>query len=356
MRELVITAANCITPVGLDAPMTAASVRAGIRRLVKYGRYRDAGNNPITVARITGIENDSPEIVEHVKQAARICLEGLLADYDHDGLGRHCSLYLGVAARERPGARYDEHCLKTLLRTVGRPAGNLEGHTVARGNASLHYAVEQAARQIEKDPAAVCIIGGIDSLLRESTLNWLEGDGRLKSSSYGRHQGLTAAEAVGFLIVEDREQAQKAGKPILARISAWGIAGEPKPRASGRPGMSTGLSGACLAALDRAADRDIRAVFGDLNGEESRAREWSIASMRCFKDLQERLRLWKPAASYGDIGAAGGLVMSGIAAQGLVRGWVPSPALIFCSDDHGACGALILEKVSRQERSGGRRG
>jgi 3-oxoacyl-[acyl-carrier-protein] synthase I len=356
MRELVITAANSITPVGLDAPMTAASVRAGIRRLVKYDQYRDAGNNPITVAHITGIENESPEIVEHVKKVARICLEGLLADYDRDGLGRHCSLILGVAARERPGARYDEHCLKTLLRIVGRWAGKLEGHTIARGNASFHYAVEQAARQIEKNPAAVCIIGGIDSLLRESTLNWFESDGRLKSSSYGRHQGLTAAEAVGFLIVEDRERAQKAGKPILARISAWGLAEEPQPRAAGRPGMSTGLSGACLAALDRSLDRDIRAVFGDLNGEESRAREWSIASMRCFGNLQERQRLWKPAASYGDIGAAGGAVMAGIAVQGFVRGWVPSPALIVCSDDHGACGALVLEEVIREERSGEKRG
>jgi 3-oxoacyl-[acyl-carrier-protein] synthase-1 len=308
------------------------------------------------VARITGIENDSPDTLEHIGRAASICLEELLADYDRNGLCRRCSLFLGAASIERPGARYEEHCLDTLVEIVRQWAGISAVRTIARGNASLHYALEQAARQIEDNPDEVCIIGGIDSLLGEATLNWLESDGRLKSSSCGRHQGLAAAEAVCFLIIEDLERARKAGKPVLARIAAWGLAEEPEPRAAGRPGMSTGLSGACLAALDRAPDRGIRAVFGDLNGEESRAREWSIASMRCFEDRQELQRLWKPASCYGDIGAAGGAVMASTVAQGFVRGWVPSPALVFCSDDHGACGVLVMEKDGPQGVNGGSRG
>jgi 3-oxoacyl-[acyl-carrier-protein] synthase-1 len=335
--------------------MTAASVRAGIRRMEKHGRYRDAGNNPVTVARISGIEDDSPDTLEHIGRAAAICLEELLADYDRNGFGQRCSLILGVASRERPGPRFGEHCRDTLLEIVRKRAGGTEARTVAKGNASLHFALEQAAARIGNNPAEVCIIGGIDSLLGETTLNWLESEGRLKSSTYGRHQGLCASEAVGFLIVEDLERARKAGRPVLARIPAWGLAEEPDPRAAGRPGMSTGLAGACLTALGRVPDRDIRAVFGDLNGEESRAREWSIASMRCFGDRQERLRLFKPAASYGDIGAAGAAVMASTVAQGFLRGWVPSPALVFCSDDHGACGVLVMEKDGPKGINGGTR-
>ncbi|NPV03528.1 MAG: 3-oxoacyl-ACP synthase [Syntrophaceae bacterium] len=345
--QLAVTAVHCMTPVGLDAAMTAASVRAGIRRMEKHGRYRDEGKNPVTVARIVGIEHDSPDTAEHIGRAAAMCLEELLAAYDCRGLGRRCSLFLGASAWERPGPRYEEHCRDRLLDILRRRADG-DVRTVARGNASLHFALEQAATRIASVPSEPCILGGIDSLLGEATLNWLESDGRLKSSSYGRHQGLSASEAVGFLIVEDLECARRAGKTVLARITAWGLAEEPQPRAAGGPGLCAGLAGACRAALDCAPDGDIRAAFGDLNGEESRAREWSIAAMRCLGDRRERLRLWKPAASCGDIGAASGAVMVGIVAQGFARGWVPSPALVFCSDDHGACGVLVMEKGGPQ--------
>jgi 3-oxoacyl-[acyl-carrier-protein] synthase-1 len=181
-------------------------------------------------------------------------------------------------------------------------------------------------------------------LLRKNVLNWLESENRLKSSSHGRHLGLLASEAVCFLILEERGHAINAKRPILARISALGLKEEPEPRAINKSGRCTGLSEACHTALQPLKARELKAVFGDVNGEDARAKEWSIARMRCFKKGQEQPPLWKPAEYYGDIGATSGAVMTGIAAQGFVRNWLNSPVLIFCSDDHGPCGAVILEK------------
>jgi 3-oxoacyl-[acyl-carrier-protein] synthase-1 len=212
------------------------------------------------------------------------------------------------------------------------------------GNASVQHAIAQAGLLIERDPNALCIVGGVDSLLRNSTLTWFEQDSRLKSISYGRQQGLIAGEAVCFLIVEDPSRARQANRPVLARITGLGLADEPAPRAANKSSRGTGLTEACRTALAGTSGEGVRTVFGDLNGENFRAMEWCMTEKRCFKNRDQLRQFWTPANCYGDIGAASGAVLTAVAAQGIVRGWLQSPALVFCSDDHGPCGALVLAK------------
>lgn len=345
MKDLVITAANSITAIGHDGRLTAASVRAGISRFTEYDEYLDRNDNPITVAQIRGI-NEGWDTPQRMAGIAGVCLASMLDDYFQNGGQRpsHVQLFLGVASEERPGPRYEESCLFPLVGIIGKWAGKADYQVVPRGNASFMYAIDQASRLIGNTPGTVCIIGGVDSLLRTSTLNWFEKDHRLKSGSYGRHQGLIAGEAVGFMIVEGRAGAKEARRRILAHVAGLGVAREPVLRASGFLGRNSGLTEACHAALNGLREKEVGAAFNDLNGENSRAREWSMAEMRCFDRPDENRRLWTPANCYGDIGAASGVVMANIATQGFVRGWAPSPALITCSDDHGPCGAMILDK------------
>ncbi|KIE43494.1 MULTISPECIES: 3-oxoacyl-ACP synthase [Geobacter] len=344
MRTLAITGASCVTAVGHDGPPTAASVRAGISRFAEYDDYRDENDNPITVARIRGI-HDSWDTPQRMAGVAALCLEKLLDEYFRQDPRRpsQIHLFLGVASEERPGPRYEESSLFPLRGIIGKWTDKPGLQAIPRGNASMMYSLEQASRLINSNPDAVCIVGGVDSLLRTSTLNWFEKDCRLKSASYGRHQGLIAGEAVGFMVIENRAGAKQSGKPILGSIAGLGLAVEPAPRASSSLGRNSGLTEACHAALSGVQEKAIRAVFSDLNGENSRAREWGMAEMRCFDKLDESRRLWTPANCYGDIGAASGVVLASIAMQGLVRGWLQSPILVTCSDDHGPCGALVLE-------------
>jgi len=347
MKELAITAANCITAVGHDGAMTAAAVRAGISRMAEHEEYLDGDDNPITVARIRGIE-EGKDTAQRMASTAALCLKNLIDNYFQNGTRRpsQIHIFLGASSEERPGPRYEESCMYPLQRIVEKWANKPDLQAIPQGNASTQYAMEKAGKLIENDPAALCIIGGIDSLIRDSTLNWFEQDDRLKSISYGRQQGLIAGEAVGFMSIEDPSRARQADRPILACITGLGLAEEPMPRASKATSRGMGLTEACRKALDGGKDMDIRTVFSDLNGENPRALEWSIAESRCFKSKGQLRQLWTPANCYGDIGAASGAVLTVIAAQGLVRGWLQSPAMIFCSDDHGSCGALVLEKGS----------
>lgn len=346
MSGLVVTATNCITSVGHDGRMTAAAVRACVSRMFKYDEYLDGDDNPITVAQIKGVGDDSQDAADRMAEVAVFCLENLSMKCFQNNQPRlsKTHLLLGVSSDERPGRRFDEHCLYSLQMVLEKWVDKPVLQVVPQGNASMPYAFAQAVEIIKNDPAAVCIIGGIDSLLQRSTLNWFEGAGRLKSESYGRQQGLIAGEAVGFMVIESQAQARQSVRPVLAHIAGLGLAKEPNTRASNSPGRNSGLTNACHAAMKNIQSKDISAVFGDLNGENSRAMEWSMADMRCFKERHAQRKQCSPANCYGDIGAASGVVLANIVTQGVVRNWLQSPVLLFCSDDHGACGALILTK------------
>ena len=345
MKKLAITAVNAITAVGHDAAMTAAAVRAGISRFSEYDDFSDGEGNPIIVAHIRGIE-EGRDTCARMAASATLCLDTLLTGYLRNGTQRpsQIRLFLGTSMEERPGPRYEESCLWSLPWVMEKWAAKTSVETCSRGNASVPNSIAEAGMMIESDPRAVCIVGGIDSLLRDSTLNWFEQDARLKSVSYGRHQGLIAGEAVCFMIIEDPERVRQANRPILARITGLGLAEDPEPRADSKSGRGSGLAEACRVALAGTSGKDVRVVFGDLNGENSRAVEWSMSETNCFGKRGTGRSLRKPANCYGDIGAASGAVMASVAAQGFVRGWLQGPVLVFCSDDHGACGALVLEK------------
>lgn len=350
MRELAITAVNSITAVGHDAAMTAAAVRAGIGRFSEYEEFPDREGNPVTVSRIKGIA-DNLNTVERINEIAALCLENLLNGYFSDGRQgpSRMRLLLGSASEERPGPRYEDSCEWALRGMIEKLTAKTSMETFPMGNASLMYAIAAASRVVEDNPDGVCIVGGVDSLLRDSTLNWFEQDGRLKSVSFGRHQGLIAGEAVCFMIVEDAARARQANRPILTRITGLGVAAKTVPSAAAVSSAGTGLTEACRAALTGRDARDIQTVLGDLNGENSRAVEWSIAEKACFGSRYPKRQLWTPSNCYGDVGAASGTVLAAVAAQGIDRGWLQGPALVFCSDEHGSCGALIMEHGWRQE-------
>jgi 3-oxoacyl-[acyl-carrier-protein] synthase-1 len=83
----------------------------------------------------------------------------------------HIKLFLGVAKEERPGPRYEESCKESLLAIIKKWINKPDLEIVPQGNASVHFAIDRAGGVMESDPGALCIVGGIDSLLRDSTLS-----------------------------------------------------------------------------------------------------------------------------------------------------------------------------------------
>lgn len=219
---------------------------------------------------------------------------------------------------------------------------------ITSGNSSVIRCIDVAAQLLKDNSHSICLVGGIDSLLSLDTLYWFEKAERLKSETFGRNQGFPPGEAAGFMIIETKQQALIRKTKPLAELVGIGLANEPAPFLSEQPSKGEGLTNACKTALSESScnPADIEAVFCDLNGEFFRSKEWGYAEIRCFGNRNESRKLWHPADCLGSVGAASGAILVNIAAVVLSRGWIGKNTMVFCSDDEGECGSVVLKSSS----------
>ncbi len=346
--NLVVTATTSVTAVGLDGAATAESVFTGESGIAYDETREDDKGKPVKTAVIEGLERprfegDEAGFMDRVSEHA---LTNLCEGYFTEGpRAPVVNLLIGLSSRQRPGLRLDgDEAWAFRLEGMLLPfADRVRCAFYPCGNASGIHGVKAAAQMLHQDPEAMVIVGAVDSLLSPFTLDWFEKDRRLVSESLGRNHGLFPSHAAGFFILESEKGAAGRRKRSLARITGHSLAMEPFPYVSDGPCNGDGLTRAVRQALKSGLTEppDIEAVFCDLNGERHRARTWAFADIRCFP--YHTPRLVHPADCMGDVGAAWVPVLTGLIVSAFERGEIEKKGMVLCSDDHGECGAMILE-------------
>jgi 3-oxoacyl-[acyl-carrier-protein] synthase-1 len=314
-----------------------------------FDEYLDIAGNPILAAPVSLDlpQGEAEEHEEHVQELAQYALSRLLAEAGELDSSAPLALLVGLADRRRPGPRYegDEHELgEKLLQQLDTGHSRCELRWFASGNVAAFAGLRAGLALLEHDATCQCIVGGLDSLLDETTLDWLELKERLKSETFGRNQGLPPGEAAAFFLLESEEVARIRRRKPLAQVCSLGLASEPAPFVEEIPSMAEGLTSAIRQAMAGVPTdaSDVDAIFADLNGEFYRAKEWSHASLRCFQHVPQTRALWHPAECFGDIGSAWGAVALGVAAAFLQSGSSRGRSLCIASDDFGGRGAVVL--------------
>lgn len=346
MTELVLTETNSITAVGGSAEETADSVFSGNSCIAYDEILEDEKGRPVKTAVMDYWGERDPDEAGFMERVAGKCLRGLCHRYFGDG-SRVDDLFffLGLPSDRRPGPSTDERktiWTKRLENKLLRYAERVHVAFFSTGNASAIHGVQDASRILSAHPQAVCIVGGVDSLLSADTLAWLATDWRLVSESHGRQHGLFPSHAAGFFMVETKKGVEKRGKQPLARIIGHSVTTEPAPFVSELPCKGDGLARAIRNVLghNNTPPSSIDSILCDLNGEHHRFKEWGFADIRCFP--QNAPQLFHPSDCMGDVGAAWVPVLAGIATQGIKRNILGKKVMIVCSDDHGERGAMIL--------------
>lgn len=187
VSKLHITAAQSVTAVGLTAPTTTASVRAGIRRIFEDELYPDIEGFPLSVAPLPddeGFLDPFDRVGPAAVQAIRLLMKTFDPELDRE---RPCHLLLGASHPDRWGCLFggSRDLLPTALRSELRELFRRQPRVrvFPRGNPAALFALDAAREILMQDPQAVCIVGGIDSLLDEELLERLEEDERLRSDS-----------------------------------------------------------------------------------------------------------------------------------------------------------------------------
>ena len=158
----------------------------------------------------------------------------------------------------------------------------------------------------------------------------------------GINDGFAPGEAAGFmLLISDRVIKKCPSKP-LARVFAPAMAQEPGHYYSNEPYRGEGLAQAFGIALEQANRPTIGTVYSSMTGEHFWAKEYGVATLRHRTALDPRMKHEHPADCFGDIGAAAGPVMIGMAAIGMQHGYIKGPSLVYCASDTEHRAAVCL--------------
>jgi 3-oxoacyl-[acyl-carrier-protein] synthase I len=209
---------------------------------------------------------------------------------------------------------------------------------VARGRPSVLIALDEAKRLILELGVELVLILAVDTLLTGSTLAWYVAQNRVLDSI--NSNGFIPGEAAGAVLV-GRSRGEGGELVCLGNGSSL----EAVTVDSEAPLRAAGLSSAITAALGQAGLKleDIDYRIGDASGEHYYFKEAALAVGRIFRTRKQEFDLWLPAESVGEVGAAIGAIMLGVALTAAKKGYAKGPrVLVHASSDQGLRAASVL--------------
>ena len=339
-RTVQIVAVGARTSIGGNAAASAASVRARVTMMAEHPAMVDRFGERIVVAR-------APWLSERIDLAERVRLLGVGAAAE--ALTPHAeslaaggvqpTVIVGTPAI-RPGWEEASDSplrdgLAHLLRGTAR-GGTVR--TLPLGHVAGLVALEQAWQLIRSGHEDACLVGGVDSYIDRTTLEWIDWTGQLHSTANPR--GFIPGEAAAFCLLVSADAARRCGLGSLGTLLAAATAAEPRLRRDEAICIGEGLTDAirrCLAMLPGTSDKIDQLIY-DFNGQPHRAEEYGFAAMRLGERLRDPSDVLAPADCWGDVGAASGPLFTILALMAAQRGYSRGPlALLWAS-------AMIVER------------
>lgn len=232
-----------------------------------------------------------------------------------------------------------ELCKRTGLNAFRFTKSNQAGH------AGIFLHVKEAIDVLESGVVNFCIVGGVDSYLLDTRLDFLDTAWRIRSDR--TVDGFIPGEASTMLMLETEAQARARGAKILAKITAIAEGQEPDTISSEKTSSGSGLTVAIRGILEHtSANNSFEMVYCSLNGESYFAYEWGLQLTRLNKNFEKLKDLIHPAEYVGDIGAATGGLLVACAAMALQsEDSTDNKALLWSSADSDTRMAICLEQA-----------
>jgi len=347
-QDVVVLSVGMISPVGLSAAETAASVRSGTTRFGESTIF-DHHFEPFVLAEV--LEDGLPNLAEELTRVGLTTREARMIRLATAAIGECLKSLppgepppgLSLALPETETTQPLDHrvFLERLGQQTGWPFDPKGSDASHRGRAGGLAAIGQASEPIRMGRAKFMLAGGVDTYRDLYVLGTLDMEQRVKSGA--NLDGFIPGEGAAFLLLADRGAASGAGLAPWGSVSAVTQAMEPGHLYSEEPYRGDGLAQALQKlAQSGALVGPIQEVYSSMNGENHWAKEWGVARIRANGTFSADHGMHHPADCYGDTGAACGPLMAGLAALGIKEGYRRAPALIYGSSDRGQRAALAV--------------
>ncbi|RKG85799.1 beta-ketoacyl synthase N-terminal-like domain-containing protein [Corallococcus terminator] len=364
--RLAITGLGMLSTLGEDVISACAALRCGMARPAPlrfevYSEDDEEGVERVVGHPLQGITNGFEGLGLYTLMAAHalndlVCYAGL--DRRDKGFWASTALFscLSRPRMEDLGATFEElleeRLVASVLAETQLPAVAGRGRRFMSGHASVLEAIHEARQELQSGRVRRVIVLAVDSLVGDDDVMWLAQRGMLKTTQ--RPVGMMPGQAAVALLLEGESEARRRGARVEAFIEAVHVGREPDSRERQQPGTGQALAGVLARSLE--GRPGIADAYGDLNGQETRAREWGNALVRLSgtHDLPVAPRC--PATSLGDTGSASGAIAIAAATRSLLRGYARgTEVLVWSSSDSGeVASALVVQNGSPGHK--GRRG
>lgn len=344
--KLYIAGMGMITPIGAHTAMTAAAVRAEMSSN-KESNFFDQDFNNVTIATIPdeALENSLEEdaltgpMNAHQARMLQIAKLAMLELMPQLPVGEKLPLFL---AAPEPLVSIDPTLSMTFIQNLALQTGAnfdlAQCRINAVGRAGVLDSIKLAFRFFESTNAKWVLVGGVDSFYDKEVLNFLLSKERLLCGEV--MDGFIPGEGAAFLLLTNQPTASLSSKfPIVFEP---GQGTEKGHRYSQITYTGDGLATAVSTAIENAAIPKIKTLYSSMNGESFFAKEHGVAMIRNSDAFDENIKIEHPADCYGDLGAATGAVMLGIAASNIQSGKIMSPCLVCCSSDREHRSAVVI--------------
>jgi 3-oxoacyl-[acyl-carrier-protein] synthase-1 len=348
---VIVVGCGLMTPVGLSALETAASVRSRVQRLTEI-EWRDSRFINFTVGIVPeeGLPDLDPELANlalsyreaRMLRLAAVPLQEALVALPH--AAGAIPLLLGTSELQTTVPLNTENFLDRLITQTKASIEPSRSKAFQQGRASGLLAVNEAIELLMQDRAEFVLVGGVDSYIDLYIMGTLDMHKRVRTDV--NPDGFTPAEGAGFILLTRAEMAKKYDLSGLA-----GILGGSRGRESGHIYSDELYRGEGLAETfetlfaDVANSPPIGCVYASFNGEHYWAKEFGVAMLRHRSRFADDYQMEHPAECFGDVGAACGPVMLALACLRIKAGYRQCPALICCSSDYGDRAAVLIDHV-----------
>ena len=179
-QDICIIQCGAQTPVGISAEMTAASIRAGITRILEHSEFEDEGWSPIKLGIAEYIE-EYVEIDGRMVELLLPALEETLVPLIKNKIPQQTIPLLIGLPEKRPGLPLDiEPIISQPIYKLGKEVKyDFQIEFLYEGHSSSLMALKNAQKMLLEGSCKFCIVGGVDSYVDEETIKWLEENKKL---------------------------------------------------------------------------------------------------------------------------------------------------------------------------------
>ena len=212
----------------------------------------------------------------------------------------------------------------------------------AAGIAALHKAFEV----INSGAYSRVIVGGVDSLVTEKTLDELISAQRLVINSH--FDAIIPGEAAVFVLLEAVEGVDNPGPMLMATQ----ISNDKDDALNDEDHLPVGMA-QVVTRLRESIDSDAlqpKTLFPPFNGESRWVEEWGECNLKNNQFISARARYEIPASFCGDMGAAHSLFAVALCADQLSIGLMKGPVLVCAASDQFMRSAAIVDGRPKNKR------